>query len=151
MKTFTYSTLLLITSLILFGCTKVDQRPLFEKNYWECHNEQSWDKSKIRKALIGEWRWEYIINPWSSKIDNTTFHSGLKIRFNSDSTAVVMKNGAVVKNAVWAINTLDTYGYTVETTPYITETFGTILFCEDRVLFNSSYADGDDNYFKRVK
>ena len=62
----------------------------------------------------------------------------------------VFINEELTQESNWSVEVRDSEYFGIVAEPYVVNTFGKILFAENRVLFNGSYIDGPDNYFKKV-
>jgi hypothetical protein len=143
---------LVISTLLLLGffsCNKAEKPPIKKDKIWDCHHEETWDAFKIKNSLIGEWEWEFI-SCWANQEDaNSNEFIGLTIEFKSDSTLLVKEDGQLAQTSNWKVVEGDGDLFAIEATPSIRQLNGRILIGDDRVLFNDSYIDGCDNYFKR--
>jgi hypothetical protein len=152
MKTSNYSIVLTFTLLILLiACNKEEMPPINQGDMWDCHHEMTWDSLSTKETLIGVWEWEYIGCFWNPEDANKSEFKGLTIEFKSDNTLDVKENGQITQTSNWEIVNGDAELFAIDVHPPVTQLYGRILFCEERVEFNDSYIDGCDNYFKRKK
>lgn len=115
----------------------------------ECHQKNSWDSLNIHDKLLGQWDWEYIQCFWDPEKGNYKDFLGMTVEFKSDNTLEVKMNGQTTQSSTWKIANMGDGYFKVDTNPLVVQLPGRILFCDDRVLFNDSYVDGCDNYFKK--
>lgn len=118
---------------------------------WDCHRQMIWDSLKTKDALIGEWEWEYIACAWSPKGPNDDEYKGLTIEFKSDYTLNVKENGQTTQTSKWKVVDGDIGLFVLSVDPGVDQLPGRILLCGERVVFNFSYIDLCDNYFRRKK
>lgn len=136
---------------LLVSCTKVENKPFDPASMWDCYYEKEWDSKLIEKTLIGEWDWQYISCYWDFEGGNDDEYEGLSIEFKSNNTLSIIEDGQVMQTANWKIVSSDVDLFEIEADPYISQIYGIILFCEDRVVFNNSIVDGCDNLFQKKK
>ncbi|MDQ3140849.1 MAG: hypothetical protein M3Q56_01225 [Bacteroidota bacterium] len=141
--------LLLVITIILFACNKDENPPINQGDMWDCHHKMTWDSLKTNNALIGEWEWEFIGCYWNPEDANNDEFKGLTIEFNSDNTLDVKENGQTTLTSNWKVVNLDADLFAIDVDPSVSQLYGRILFCDERVEFNNSVVDGCDNYFKR--
>jgi hypothetical protein len=159
MKTASFSGLygLLITAMLIC-CNKPNNQPVTQaenppvtlSDMTECHRTASWDSVKIQSRLLGRWEWEYIQCYWNPENGNSKDFQGLSVEFKPDNTLEVKLNGETTQTSTWELVNLNDGYYKVQVKPLVLQLPGRILFCTERVLFNDSYTDGCDNYFKRL-
>ena len=143
--------LLLSVPLILFACKKEETPPISLTEMWDCHSQTAWDSLKTKKALIGEWEWEYIQCAWSPKGPNGYEYKGLTIEFKSDNSLTVKENGQTIQLSNWRVVDGDLGYFALSVDPEVAQFSGRILVCDDNLVFNSSHIELCDNYFKRRK
>jgi hypothetical protein len=141
--------LIVAISIILFSCTKDVKPPISQGDIWDCHHKKMWDSLNTKNTLIGEWDWEYIACYWNPEDANDTDFKGLSIEFKSDNTLDLKENGKTIQTSTWKVVDGDADLFAIDVYPNVTQLYGRILFCENRVEFNDSFIDGCDNYFKR--
>ncbi|MDZ7936599.1 MAG: hypothetical protein U5M51_16890 [Emticicia sp.] len=152
MKISNHSIALIFTiSILLFSCNKEENPPISLGDMWACHHEMTWDTLNTRQTLIGEWEWEYTGCFWTPEDANDDDFKGMTIEFKSDNTLDVRENGQITQTSNWKVINGDVDLFALDVNPTVTQLYGRILFCEERVEFNHSYIDGCDNYFKRKK
>ncbi|MES2647752.1 MAG: hypothetical protein V4717_12795 [Bacteroidota bacterium] len=157
MKTVTFWKLwILIIPAIQLACSneknpivKQEPPPVTLPNMLECHRTTTWDSLSVDNKLIGKWQWEYIQCYWSPEKGNSKDFKGLSVTFKADNTLEVKVNEVTTQTATWEVVKLNDGNYSLKMNPLVLQLPGRILFCTDRVLFNDSYVDGCDNYFKR--
>ncbi len=136
-------------SILLIACNKEENPPINQGDMWDCHHEMTWDSLITRESLIGEWEWEYIGCYWNPEDANDDEFNGMTIEFKEDNTLDVKENGVITQTSNWEIVNGDADLFSIDVDPTVTQLYGRILFCNERVEFNQSYIDGCDNYFKR--
>jgi hypothetical protein len=143
-----------IAFLVVFtvgqGCHE-DSVSLYDyQSILKCHNESNWNLESTENKIIGLWEWKYIrcCGETANPYENDTESKGLKIEFKDDGTGVLINND-VSEEFTWTIGTYDVlYGFSTE--PSITQISGQLIFCDDIMMCNASYADGADNFFKKL-
>jgi len=151
MKIYQSIVLILVISNILFSCNKDENPPILQGEMWDCHHERTWDSLKTKNTLIGKWEWEYVGCFWSPEDDNENEFKGLTIEFKSDNTLDVKESGNIIQTSNWKVVSGDADLFALDVDPIVTQLYGRILFCGQRLEFNDSYIDGCDNYFKRIE
>ena len=144
--------LTLITSIL--SCNKEDaaQKHMSQTEIWECYNNTQWSEVKIKKELIGKWKWVYTENYWNPDKGRNTENENTLLELLSDSTLNVIVNGKLEHTTQWIVSHRDGTLFGLELDSSITTlVLGRILICKDNVLFNNSYIDGSDNYFIKIK
>ena len=139
----------LVLPIILLACDKGEDLPSSQVNMWDCHNQMTWDSLKIKNTLIGEWEWVYISCFWNPEDANDNEFEGLVIEFKSDNTLYVKEKGQITQTSNWKVVDADADLFALDVDPSVTQLYGRIFFCDERVGFSTSYIDGCDNYFKR--
>ncbi len=145
----------LIVLLIQISCTKENdplvkqEPPITLPNMLACHRTTSWDSLTVHTKLLGKWEWEYIQCYWNPEDGNYKDFQGLSIEFKPDNTLEVKVNGQTTQTPKWEVVKLNDGNYSIHVNPVVLQLPGRILFCTERVLFNDSYVDGCDNYFKK--
>jgi hypothetical protein len=130
--------------ILLFYACKNEQEAQYLADFSACHDEQTWDSTAIRNRLVDQWRLEYI----RCSAGESPATSDFTIEFKADNTLEVTENGVVTQTAAWKLKQIGT-GFTLVTTPSISEVAGGIHFCFERVEFNYSNLDLCDHYFRR--
>ncbi len=117
----------------------------------QCHEQGSWDSTKIYNALIGKWNWEYIKCYWNPEDANSEEYKNLTIEFKHNDTLEVKLNNQITQRVSWHVARLNDGYFKITVNPIVLQLPGRVLFCDDRVIFYDSYTDGCDNYFKKQK
>lgn len=141
--------LIFTITLLVLSCNKEENPPVSQGDMWDCHHELTWDTINTKETLIGEWDWEYIGCFWNPEDANDNEFNGMTIEFKSDNTLEVKENGQITQTSIWKVVNGDADLFALDVDPTVTQLYGRILFCDERVEFNDSYIDGCDNYFKR--
>ena len=142
-----------LLTLFLFSCKENDAQPPFDNNtFYKNHQASNWTKELGKEHLQGKWKLIYTYccgfgesNNWSA-IEDGYF----ELLFEGDSVTVYMENNIETKQ-LWNFEDRSGNLFYLETEESIPNTFGTMYFSEDFLLFNGSPVDGSDNYFKKVK
>ncbi len=148
--------LVLISILILSfaACDKdEDATPEFDlTEFWNEHHKVEWDSLSTAQNLLGTWDWVYIwCCPEASDMNGSvTTDQGMQVNFRPNDLQV-LHNGEVIQTTDWEIEVRDGSLFGVKTTPNVVKLFGRILFKNDHVVFNGSYIDGADHYFRRAE
>lgn len=157
MKPTNVAKLLFVFALVAQLCCREEQVSAPEKQLppvtvpamQECYQKFAWDSVSIHDKLLGQWDWEYIQCFWDPEKGNYKDFLGMTVEFKSGNTLEVKMNGQTTQSSTWKIVDMGDGYFKVDTNPLVVQLPGKILFCEDRVLFNDSYVDGCDNYFKK--
>ena len=140
----------LILPLILLSCSK-EEAPVVQSPIGNCSEQVPLDSVQTSNALIGEWEWIFIdCFWWYPEQANGEKYQGLSVIFRADSTLEVVEKRQVTQTAHWEI--VDGYNgfLALEVDPPVEQLHGLIRrYCNDVVLFNDSYVDGCDNFFRR--
>lgn len=132
-----FSILVLISS-----CQKINQNKI-----WKCNNKLNLDSTEVVNKLIGSWKWKY----WSSPVWTTKQYKADKdvtLTFNSDFSFAQSENGTIT-NGVWEVKQ-DGHGNFYLNTTNLT-IYGSIAFCRDELIFDSSEGDGPIYLYKKEK
>lgn len=146
--------LFLILSLALLACNQEENfpdPPVSHTEMWNCYQKTSWDSLKIKNALVGEWEWEYIACAWNLKAASYDEFKELTVEFKPDNTVAVKENGQTIETSSWKVIDGDADLFALSVDTKVAPLYGRILICDNRVVFNGSYIDLCDNYYKRKK
>ncbi|MGM0551644.1 MAG: hypothetical protein ACQESW_11240 [Bacteroidota bacterium] len=143
----------LLVLIPLFACEKENtpQPPISIESMYSCHQLNSWTPEMTTDALIGKWQWVYFESFWSPNKGQYTEDQELYLHFTSDSTLYIIEQKDTTHTSKWKVITKDQSLYALKLTephPYL---HGRLLLCENFLLFNNSYVDGTDNYFKQIR
>jgi hypothetical protein len=128
-----------------WACKKEQSIPelTFNTNeMYECHHLMQWDSTKLHSTLLGKWEWAHVVKSWGAG-ENSDDHIGLLLDFKADGTVDVYQNDVLQSTSTWDIDS----SVRVNTSPIINETDGSILFCDNKVVFSGTPYDGFDNFF----
>lgn len=141
----------ILLSVLFVACKEVfvPRAPASLQEMWDCNEDSGLDSLALRNALVGEWEWEYVSCFWTPNEASKTSSDGVSITFEPDGSLIVYETGKLVEAATWQLGPGDSGTFEMQTNPRVNYLYGRILLCKDRVLFNHSYIDGCDNYFKR--
>lgn len=121
----------------------------------QCHNDQAFDSLKLANALVGKWRWDYMLNCSAvvGGAKNSSNYAGLTIEFRADGTFVLNRPNST-SYFQWQLDSIPYYGRQVVDpnragAPPHETLWGTLRLCGDRLLSNASYRDGIDDFFIR--
>ncbi len=147
-------TFLLVALIVFFtSCDteEISKRPISEADMWNCYKDSEWTDAKIKNALIGKWKWIYSESYWAPDKGNNTENENTVIEFLNDSSLQISVNGEPIGVTNWTIEFKDgeLYGLLQDST-ITTLLYGRILICGETAMFNNSYIDGSDNYFKKI-
>jgi hypothetical protein len=147
---------LLITTMLLVGQGCDDnQNPMYDYgSIWKCHQESNWSYETTKNEIVGLWEWKYIkcCGETTKPFQNGTASKGLKIEFKSDGTGILIDKDAIGE-FTWDIDLLVNENglYEFRTTSIIPQLYGRLLLCDNVMMCNSSYIDGADNFFIKIK
>ena len=140
-------TALFLLSLFLMSCHKKNDDAIPQQNT-ECFYKTALDSAEVANKLLGKWKWQYSFSGWTGEYSDDV-NKGLSFEFKSDGTMLVNRKGEEQLSVTWSLQpAVDSY-YNLVATPYVNETLGFVLFCDDQLLFNGGAGDGTNNYFKR--
>ena len=113
---------------------------------WECTNPGFSDSATISNKIIGSWVWtKQLCGDGAGKI--LFADKNVKVNFNSNTSFTVYENLAILTQGNWSLKIVDTYTWGLHLTSRSEYLYGSILFCNNQVMFNDSYIDGCDNVF----
>ena len=142
-----YSFLLFVLIMGIIACADDNTKPpMTLSEFYTCHHEKIWNQNSTRDSLIGIWDWIYIGRFNSGQ---NTEMQGVTIEFKPDSTLVTKVKDSITHISFWIVVDGDADMYAVEESPVGEYLGGRIQFCDDLVLFNDSYRDLFDNYFRK--
>jgi len=132
-----------ITAIILLSCKK-DRIDV--NKFWNCNNSQTLDSAGIAAKLSGLWLWskKYSDIGGTKKADKV-----IKVTFNSNGTFSILENSNTITQGIWKLEIQYGTEYILSLNQPSEYLHGTILFCDNQVLFTSSRSDGDDNLFTK--
>ncbi|SMG52086.1 hypothetical protein SAMN05661096_03859 [Marivirga sericea] len=138
---------------LICSCNKEEFEPPFNnQEFYQNHEAANWTRDTAKEHLQGKWELVYIYccgfgesNNWSA-IDDGYF----ELQFEGDSVKV-FRNNALDQTQYWKFDESFETSFDLETEDPISNTFGTMYFSEDYMLFNGSPSDGSDNYFQKVE
>lgn len=146
------SILLLSIAFSVFACKQEEVKPPFNNlEFYENHEAANWTKESAKEHLQGRWALIYTyccpMSPNSSweAVDDGYF----ELQFEGDSVKV-FTDGNLEQTQYWEFSEHYEESLHLETDTPISNTFGTMYFSEEYLLFNSSPMDGPDNYFQRI-
>jgi hypothetical protein len=144
--------LFLLLTVLSFSCKEDDEKPPFDNNlFYENHQSANWTKETAREHLQGKWKLIYIYccpmatNSGWAAVENDFF----TLKCEGDSLKVFKENN-LDQTQYWKFDERDDQALYLDTEEPISNTFGTIYFSEDYMLFNGSPSDGPDSYFQKV-
>ncbi|WKV13245.1 hypothetical protein [Marivirga harenae] len=143
----------IIIVALVFSCTEDETKAPFNKQeFYSNHEAANWTKASAKEHLQGRWNLIYTYccgfgdsNKWSAVEDNY-----FDLRFEGDSVKV-FTNKNLERTLHWQFEERDGDALYLETEEPISNTFGTLYFSENYMLFNGSPSDGSDNYFQKVE
>lgn len=113
----------------------------------DCHYAQNDDSTKLTDKLIGNWQWTYH---YSELQGTTKADKDVKLTFTASGTFSVTENSIVITDGNWKIKYAENNGFKLDLSHSSRYLHGIILLCDNEVLFNSSYVDGNDYLFERI-
>lgn len=138
-----------ILSLFAMSCDKKDDDTIPELND-ECFWELQLDSAQVADKLVDKWKWQYAFLGGKGVPEFSDDASkGLSLEFKSDGTLLVKRKGEAPQSGTWSLRFAWEGYYNIIVSPFVNETFGVVMFCENQLLFNGGVGDGPNNYFKR--
>lgn len=141
------SAALLLLSFLLPSCKKEKEGDITQKDI-ACFQENVLEETEIAKRLIGHWDWHYSTGGWTGEF-SSELNKGLSFEFKSDGTLHEIRDGEEVRTTAWSLLPSGGGYFSLLTDPFIIETAGFILFCDDQLLFNGAALDANNNFFVR--
>jgi len=137
---------------VLFSCNKDDfpTRPIEDDALKDCYNQTEWSNAKIKEVLIGKWKWVFEENYWAWGKGNNTENENVRIEFFRDSTLNYWVEDSIEFTTKWMVTPAWGKTYSLLLDSSITKLYGTILLCDDIIVFKGSYGDLSDNYYKKI-
>jgi hypothetical protein len=144
--------LFILTAITLFACREDEVQPPFDNTeFYENHQAANWTKEAAKGHLQGRWKLTYTYccpmspNSGWAEVEDEYF----ELLFEGDSVKVYFNN-ALDQTQFWEFEDRFREALYLETAEYIPNTFGSIYFSEEYMLFHSSPMDGSDNYFQKI-
>jgi hypothetical protein len=109
---------------------------------YQCHHLTQWYSTQLHNTLLGRWEWAHVISGWGLG-ESSDINKGLLLDFKNDGNVDVYKNDVLQSTSTWEI----AFSARVNTNPIISEIDGSILFCDNKVVFSGTPYDGSDNFF----
>ena len=115
---------------------------------WDCHESQNYDSMKLASKLVGSWKWTTQYCYW----DGMTIKADkdVKVTFTSAGTFSVIENSVVVAEGNWKPELVVNTSFYLDLDPFTEYLYGSIVLCDNEVLFYSSAVDGCDYLFVRM-
>ncbi|MDH5599064.1 MAG: hypothetical protein OEY34_08065 [Cyclobacteriaceae bacterium] len=142
---------LFLVPILFITCTQEKINPAYDASlFWKEHHKQTWDSLTTANQLSGIWDWVYqSCCPEGIMKHQDTSGSGIYVVFGHSDIQVYEKN-TLKETATWSVYFRENeQTYMLATNPPISFLHGRILFYKEYVLFNNSYIDGENNYFKK--
>ena len=146
---------LLLLPIILFVLIACDEEKVHQEfsisEYWTEHHKTEWNSLTVTQNLLGTWDWVYnVCCPMLQGFKGEfTLDQNIQVIFSTDRITIT-QDGEVIESGDWYVETRDGKLFGVTASPFVAKIGGRILFNGDHVLFNSSYVDGPDNYFRKI-
>lgn len=148
------SILFALIVIILFSCKDSSNYEEFEKNWSNCR--QSYDKSTTYQKMQGNWE---LVGRLCAECDNAGYSStkeSVIITILPDSVVKTYQNGALVNTTNFSITG---ESYSPKNVFFIKMPFphgnnythGYVEFCKNTMAFRTSYMDGEDFFFEKIK
>jgi hypothetical protein len=139
--------------IFIFSCNKDEAKPPFNnQEFYENHEAANWTKETAKEHLQGKWELVYTyccpMSPNSKWVPVEDDYFALQ--FEGDSVKVFTDN--VLKHTLfWEFDDQYENAFYLEAEEPISNTFGTMYFSKDYLLFNGAPSDGPDSYFQKVE
>jgi hypothetical protein len=148
-------TLLITTTLFVGQGCDDNQNPMYDYgSIWKCHQESNWSYETTKNKIVGLWEWKYVecCGETTKPYQNGIVSKGLKIQFNADGTGILIDKDAIGE-FTWDIDLVVNENglYKFRTTSIIPQLYGRLLLCDNVMMCNSSYIDGEDNFFIKIE
>jgi|GEM_PF-5827904 len=146
--------IVLLSVFIFIGCDDEDvsKRPVSLENMSDCYRQNEWNENIIAKELTGKWQWIYTENFWAPDEGQNTENENRVFEFLSDSTLNVFVKDELVESTQWMVAPVNSSDlFKLELDEPVQYLYGQIFLCDKILLFNDSYRDGTDNYFRKIE
>ena len=133
----------------VISCKKDIDPPIAIDETWNCYHQKQWSNQDIHDSLIGSWELKYG-GLYSTDVQSTPKEqNGKFVEFSYDSVFIFNAKRILILASTWVVTDGDADTYSLKLKNSIVGLYGRILICGDWVIFNSSYRDGVDSYFRR--
>jgi len=144
---------LFLITMFLFACKDDDIKPPFNiQEFYENHEAVNWTKETATGHLQGKWKlvYTYCCAMATSQNWDEIEDGYFELQFDGD-TIKVFSEGKLEQTQYWGFEERYEEVLYLETDEPISNTFGTIYFSQDYMLFNGYPSDGPDSYFEKVE
>jgi hypothetical protein len=138
----------IVLPALLISCSKDIQLIINQKPLWDCTEQRYNDSAKVAKDLIGTWKWTAY---WNEIEGNQKANKDVRLTFSPSGTFAVTENSSITTKGNWYLKKEDGSKLGLAMDTACSYLYGRILLCDNEVLFNSSYIDGSDYLFERIK
>lgn len=143
--------LFLLFGWMVISCKKDPDSTMEMKEIWDCHHQKEWTITSTQNVLNGIWELEkgglYSADAPGTPKEQTgkyiEFRNDSVFAYNQDWELLVSANGQIVDG--------DAGLFELELGKSIVGLYGRILICDGLLLFNHSYIDGADTYFRKME
>ncbi|MCC6290133.1 MAG: hypothetical protein IT249_19820 [Chitinophagaceae bacterium] len=140
MKKYFFYTILCV---LFFACKKHMPE---NQTLWECNSSIAKDSATIIKGIIGTWKLK------AAKGGNVAGAPALEIKdviltFNSNSNYIVTGDSLASGSGKWNLVFVDSTWLKLECSPANMYLNGSLIFCDDKLIFSNSPFDGIDYLF----
>jgi hypothetical protein len=142
--------LLLIIPFYLMNtsCSKENSMSNFREDLWNCNNAQNKDSITLASNLTGKWKWIANYSYWSGRTSKAD--KDVQVVFTTLGTYTVTENSIIICQGNWSLEYNSNKTMSLILNDFCYYIWGTIYLCDNRVMFNDSEVDGDDNLFIRL-
>ena len=135
--------LILTICLISSSCKKETKESI-----WECDSAQFLDSTAISNKITGSWLWtKQLCGDGAGKI--LSANKNVNVTFNLNRTFTLVENTTIIIQGSWNLKMVDNNLWGLDLNSSNEYLYGRILFCNNQIMFNSSYLDGCDNVFAK--
>lgn len=137
--------------LLIASCCKKEEHEHSLSEFWNCRQQNQLDSAELLQELQGKWDWEFVSCYWTPDKANDREYKGLQIFFADPDSLELLQNGATVQVSKWKLIRADGSYFGIEADPPVLQMQGRILICDNKIVFNASYFDGCDQFFRKRK
>lgn len=124
--------------------------PYSTGSMFECHGREVWDIENVSATLTGTWEW-VTMTCLSHPIDafcNSLSKPVLTLR--ADHTLVYVRDKQTTITSTWDVISSNGTSFSLHTDPTVSGLSGPMYFCDEILMFNLSFADGCDQYYRKL-
>ena len=147
--------LLTLLTLLIIGCEDDYDGCKRSQFYdlgdlFECHKINNPDSASLAQALIGRWQKYFVTGPQLVGRGACTESDSLVVEFKSNGTYFVYEQGTLIDSSTWFLKIVYAQPYGIQDSIF-QYVGGRIVICEDEAVFDYSYIDLSEKYYRRIE